>query len=553
MKAAAYIRVSTHHQLDKDSLPFQRQELANYCRYVLNLEYELFEDAGYSAKNTDRPKYQEMISRIRRGEFTHLVVWKLDRISRNIRDFTELWEELKTLGVTFVSRMEQFDTSTAMGEAMLNITLVFAQLERKMTAERVMSIMLSRAEKGMWNGAPVPIGYDWDEGNECIAINESEAQTVRTIFNMYEKTNSSVEVAHHLTKSGTPTKRGGKWTTKTVRDVLRSPIYKGTLRYNYRSSARGKMKKPEDWIIIDDAVPAIVSREQWDRVQVLLDENRWGDVSHRKSAKRVHVFSGLIKCGKCDIGYIANSDRVRSDGYRPTYYRCRNMAQGKKDWRECDGYTSDVTLGPFILRYLANLVLAEALIRKNPRVSPSKLQQCLLQGLADITGIQAEDLVATVEAIMAAAGIVLDKQPVQPTINLDQERMKQSMQKHERALDRLEQAYLYDDTGISEKEFIKKRQAITIQIEDMKKQLAATAEETAPREVDFIQKASSFLLVKKILSGEQDFIDLIKGADKPTLQHFMNDVLERIVVNEKRVISIQFRGGITHRFTYLSI
>jgi len=88
------------------------------------------------------------MARIRKGEFTHLLVWKLDRISRNLKDFTEMWEELRERGVTFVSKMEQFDTSTAMGEAMLKIILVFAELERKLTAERVMSIMLSRAEKG---------------------------------------------------------------------------------------------------------------------------------------------------------------------------------------------------------------------------------------------------------------------------------------------------------------------------------------------------------------------------------------------------------------------
>ena len=149
-KAALYVRVSTAHQIDKDSLPFQRSELTNYSKYVLGIDdYEIFEDAGYSAKNTDRPKYQEMISRIRNKEFTHLLVWKIDRISRNLRDFSEMYDELKEYGTTFVSKNEQFDTSSAMGEAMLKIILVFAELERKLTGERVYSIMLSRAEKGL--------------------------------------------------------------------------------------------------------------------------------------------------------------------------------------------------------------------------------------------------------------------------------------------------------------------------------------------------------------------------------------------------------------------
>ena len=126
-KAALYIRVSTHWQIDKDSLPVQREELINYSKYALGIDkYEVFEDAGYSAKNTDRPAFQQMMARLRTGEFTHLCVWKIDRISRNLIDFAKMYDEIKKLGITFVSKNEQFDTSNAMGEAMLKIILVFA-------------------------------------------------------------------------------------------------------------------------------------------------------------------------------------------------------------------------------------------------------------------------------------------------------------------------------------------------------------------------------------------------------------------------------------------
>ena len=134
-KAALYIRVSTHWQVDKDSLPVQRKELINYCQYALGInEYEVFEDAGYSGKNTERPAYKKMLEKIRAGEFSHLLVWKLDRISRNLLDFAAMYDELKQLGVIFVSKNEQFDTGSAMGEAMLKIILVFAELERKVTS-----------------------------------------------------------------------------------------------------------------------------------------------------------------------------------------------------------------------------------------------------------------------------------------------------------------------------------------------------------------------------------------------------------------------------------
>ena len=130
IRVAIYVRVSTHYQIDKDSLPVQKEELIAYAKYVLNADsYEIFEDAGFSAKNTDRPGFQQMMSRIREGEFSHVLVWKLDRISRNLLDFAAMYDELKRLGVTFVSKNEQFDTSSAMGEAMLKIILVFAELE----------------------------------------------------------------------------------------------------------------------------------------------------------------------------------------------------------------------------------------------------------------------------------------------------------------------------------------------------------------------------------------------------------------------------------------
>ena len=115
-KAAIYIRVSTHWQIDKDSLKVQRRELTAYVEMLLGItDYVIFEDPGYSAKNTDRPDYQAMMDRIRTGEFTHLVVWKIDRISRNLLDFASMYDELKKLGVTFVSKTEQFDTSSAIG------------------------------------------------------------------------------------------------------------------------------------------------------------------------------------------------------------------------------------------------------------------------------------------------------------------------------------------------------------------------------------------------------------------------------------------------------
>ncbi|WP_322020235.1 recombinase family protein [Clostridium butyricum] len=130
-KSAIYVRVSTSHQIDKDSLPLQRKDLINYSKLILGIgNYVVFEDAGYSGKNTDRPAFKDMFNRIKEGEFSHLLVWKIDRISRNLLDFCSMYDELKKYNCTFISKNEQFDTSSAMGEAMLKIILVFAELEK---------------------------------------------------------------------------------------------------------------------------------------------------------------------------------------------------------------------------------------------------------------------------------------------------------------------------------------------------------------------------------------------------------------------------------------
>ena len=105
MKVAIYTRVSTDHQIDKDSLPMQRKDLIAYSQLIIGTDdYEIFEDAGYSGKNIARPGFQVMMERVRKKEFTHVLVWKIDRISRNLLDFAQMYAELKKLGVAFVSK-----------------------------------------------------------------------------------------------------------------------------------------------------------------------------------------------------------------------------------------------------------------------------------------------------------------------------------------------------------------------------------------------------------------------------------------------------------------
>ena len=142
----------------KDSLSIEGQ--IEQCRKFAGNDAKVFQDKGYSGKNIKRPAFTELIKAIECGSVKKIFVYRLDRFSRSIADFSRLWELLEVYGVEFHSATENFDTSTPMGRAMLNIILVFAQLERETTAERVKDNYIHRFRLGSWPGGPAPFGYE---------------------------------------------------------------------------------------------------------------------------------------------------------------------------------------------------------------------------------------------------------------------------------------------------------------------------------------------------------------------------------------------------------
>lgn len=242
-----------------------------------------------------------------------MIVWKIDRISRILTDFSEMYEELKQYKITFISKNEQFDTSTAMGVAMLKIILVFAELERKITVERVFAIMLSAPKKGY---ATVQLfllilcGQMKFNFPSRFRRNSSR----KHVFNLYEELRSTLQVAFQLNETEVKTKRGGQWTAKTVGDILRNPFYIGTYRYNMRDS-EGRLKDESEWIVKENNHPAIIDIEQFHRVNQLLSDNyrRLADVQRADIHK--HIFSKMIYCGECKALLTARLDTARKDGY----------------------------------------------------------------------------------------------------------------------------------------------------------------------------------------------------------------------------------------------
>lgn len=557
-KAALYVRVSTLHQIDKDSLPFQRQELENYAKYALNIEeVEIFEDAGYSAKNTDRPKYQEMMKRIRSGEFTHLLVWKIDRISRNLKDFSEMYEELKDCKVTFVSKNEQFDTSTAMGEAMLKIILVFAELERKLTAERVFSIMLSRAEKGLWNGATVPFGYVWSEEEKFPVIDPDESKIIQYIYNSYESLRSTLKVAYRLHEEKIATKRNGQWTAKTVRDILRNPFYIGTYRYNMRESGGSRrLKNKEEWVVVENNHPGIIEKEQFERVNKLLSDNYRGLTDVQRADIHKHIFSKMLYCGKCNSLLTAGLDAARKDGYRPSRYTCVTSGGAKR----CSNYVSDIIIGPFIFNYVSNLIRLQE--RITPKHSLRDMERALLRGnsFIDVVGVDNESLKETHFALtgnMSGQEYSLNTKDEIEIPNIEIERLQREKAKFVRALKRLEDLYYFgeEEDAISQKEYIFKKRDLQERLEELDDEINILKQKNDDKTSDvFIDYAQHFLITKEMQQARQvDYRELSEIVGREALSDFMQTIIDNIVVIDKRVQSITFKNGITHTFAYKSL
>ena len=561
-RVAIYIRVSTNHQIDKDSLPLQREELINYAKYVLNIEdYEVFEDAGFSAKNTDRPGYQNMMKLVRTGVFSHILVWKLDRISRNLLDFAAMYDELKRLGVTFISKNEQFDTSTAMGEAMLKIILVFAELERKMTSERVTATMLSRAANGKWNGGRIPYGYSYDFEERIFSICAEEQKVALLMCDLYESSNSLLFVSRKLNEMGYRSRAGNLWSPVQVRKILTNPFNTGSYVYNQTSMSTGTQlpNRKEDFVVIEDHHPALFPKERQDKIIARLARNMKSRSGAHNSVNRknTHAFSGLIFCENCGMMLTSSTGKkMAGDGWRPSIYLCpskrRHVSVGCHD-------TTDSTVGEFVINFIMNMLNTQKnfqLIR-----STDDLQRSLLYGKVfdDVDHLDPESLNDMFNVLSSnlpqsvKSGL---RKSVKRKTNPELTKLRREMQKLDRAMDRLKHLYMYSEESMSDQEYLTERNRITEAYKEAEARIEEISSydtiEHSISDADFIREATSFILAKK-LSGNSyiNYRRLAVSTDTQVLKDFFNSVLDSITINtDGKIGSIVFKNGLRHRFIY---
>jgi len=266
--------------------------------------------------------------------FNLVLVYKLDRFSRRLKDLISIVDELKERGVAFKSATEPFDTTTSTGNLMFQQLGSFAEFERNRIIERVFPGMVKGVEKGNWQGSRyAPYGYYYNKGRKLLEVVEKEADIIRLIFAMYLSGQSTTQIAGYLYKKSYKTRSGGKFNTHLVGCILKNQVYLGKLvwnRHHYdktKKTLKGNryIKNDSSKIIVAEGRhKPIIAQKDFDAVQSKLEQNRKG-VAHRKGCKE-YPLTGILYCAECGHRFQGCLSTARRENKKTKakrrYYRC---------------------------------------------------------------------------------------------------------------------------------------------------------------------------------------------------------------------------------------
>ncbi len=315
---ALYCRVSTDEQAREGvSLDEQQERLKAYCRAMgWNEEPLIFVDDGYSAKSLDRPQLNHLLNQVKKGTISKILVTKLDRLSRRLLDLLKLIDTFQEYNVSFISISESFDTNTPSGRLTLQVLGAVAEFERERIRERVFENMLHAASQGKWL-TQSPYGYRLE--NKELIIYETEAQIVRKVYDWYlNKGLGYYAIAKKLNEEGIPSRHKKEWSIRSIKLMLTNPVYKGTLVWNRIDSSKSKRVKKDDtdWVVLENACPAIIDQATWEQVQKRVNKKQMPP----RAQTSPHLLGGLLKCGKCGSGMSIGWSGSSKNRYR--VYRC---------------------------------------------------------------------------------------------------------------------------------------------------------------------------------------------------------------------------------------
>lgn len=323
----------------------------------------VYEDEGFSGKSTDRPKFKKMISDAYEHKFSSIIVYRLDRISRNICDFTALTKLLNSLEIDFISIKENFDTSSPTGRAMMYISSVFSQLERETIAERIKDNMKELSKTGRWLGGITPFGfcskeisYESLSGKNkkmfCLSEIDSEIEIVKIIFSKFLETRSIAQVERYLASKHYLTRSKKHFSKFTIKNILSNPVYMkadetayillknlgcgiyssenefdgihGISAYNRTYQQTGKSNKinpPQKWIVSVGKHKGIISGKSWFEIKKFLNKKS----PIKTPQKSQSLLSGLVVCQEC-----SNKMRPKKTSEKSFSYVCTQKEKSRK-------------------------------------------------------------------------------------------------------------------------------------------------------------------------------------------------------------------------------
>lgn len=365
MNIAIYTRKSVYSD-SSDSTKVQFNLASNYCKnHYTNYQILKYEDEGYSGATTDRPDYERLLSDIKNKLVDILVCYKIDRISRSVKDFSLFYDEISSYGVEFVSIKENVDTSTPLGRAMMYMCSIFAQMERETIAERITDNMIELAKSGKWAGGKPPIGFKRAkiviDGKTHTTLEPSEGGMIyynKIVDDFLDGGYSLSGLETYYKNIGFKTINGKYLSATQIYNTLKNPAYAPADQFTYEyyknlgcqmmapeddftgeyainiygKTQGGRAKKhvlmpPENWKVSVALWKPVISSEKWLAVQSKFKSNTF----FKARKYKIGLLKGILRC-RC--GGLMLTKRKVDKQYNKNYdtYVCPNHARKGNDY-----------------------------------------------------------------------------------------------------------------------------------------------------------------------------------------------------------------------------
>lgn len=371
-KVAIYVRVSTTNQAEEGySIDGQLDSLTKYCEAMGWSVYQKYIDAGFSGGKLERPDILKLIKDAKRGVFDTVLVYKLDRLSRNVQDTLYLVKEVFNKNeVHFVSLQENLDTSSAMGNLFLTLLSAIAEFEREQIKERMQLGKIGRAKSGksmMW--AKVAYGYTYHVETGEMTVNQSEAIVVRKVFTSYLNGRSITKLRDDLNQKYPKTPA---WSYRTIRQMLDNPVYCGYNKYK--------------GVVYPGNHEAIISEDIYNQVQDEIKIRQIKAYAQNKNPRPFqskYMLSGIGQCGYCKAPLKSLLRNTKKDGTRTVRYECHQRRPKKirgvttyNDNKKCNsGIYSKDDLEAYVLESISKLQTDSDYIDELFDTEPEKLDR----------------------------------------------------------------------------------------------------------------------------------------------------------------------------------